>query len=353
MTNTNLSKKCSSSGQMDWEKIITRPDRNTNWAMLIPKSIQNFPVQTFWGDTLLANRPGIGHGFGDFLVCADNGCGQPNLNDVWVVNGEVFPRTYDLHSFPNMFTSSVTTAKTPVPQVTFMKKSPITSKVDELAITIAKGLQAKGHRLGKLTNNSIERKSFTVDNGAYGITLNVSNNGNFIGIMNNASGAWKEIAGWCLDDNAMSYNIDHIHFIISGDKKDNAPIDRALKALKDDPNTNYVNVDDNEIESFDNIVAKRAAERVLKIVQGLAPKLGFDRVDMSIGSWYGKYRINIARENCNGYAVIDFNGSTGYGCFLSYDDKEDEIGAKVDSNNADSIKNLLKILYEEFNKHNL
>lgn len=123
ITDATLSKKCYSNGQMDWEKLITRADRNTNWAMLIPKSIQNFPVQTSWGDTLLANRPGIGHGFGDFLVCADNGCGQPNLNDVWVVNGEVFPTTYDLHSFPNMFPPSVTTAKTPAPQVTFMKKS--------------------------------------------------------------------------------------------------------------------------------------------------------------------------------------------------------------------------------------
>lgn len=123
ITDATLSKKCYSNGQMDWEKLITRADRNTNWAMLIPKSIQNFPVQTSWGDTLLANRPGIGHGFGDFLVCADNGCGQPNLNDVWVVNGEVFPTTYDLHSFPNMFPQSVTTAKTPAPQVTFMKKS--------------------------------------------------------------------------------------------------------------------------------------------------------------------------------------------------------------------------------------
>lgn len=120
ITPDTLKSKCTKDGQMDWQKMRTRADANINWAILIPKSIQNFPVQTSWGDTLLANRPGIKHGLGDFLVCADNGCGQPNLNDMWVVNGEVFPTTYDLHAFPNMFPESVTQAKTVVPKMSFV-----------------------------------------------------------------------------------------------------------------------------------------------------------------------------------------------------------------------------------------
>ena len=121
--------KCRQDGQMGWQKMRTQTAADTNWAMLVPKHIQNFPVQTSWGDTLLANRPGVGHGLGDFLVCADNGCGQPNLNDVWVVNGEVFPTTYDLRAFPNMFSQSETSTKTPYPSENFMQNN---NKINKL-----------------------------------------------------------------------------------------------------------------------------------------------------------------------------------------------------------------------------
>lgn len=114
-----LATKCNKDGQMEWQKLRTITDNNTNWALLVPKQVQNFPVETSWGDMLLANRPGIRHGYGDFLVCADND-GRPNPYDVWVVNGEIFPRTYDLHSFPKMFPPSVTSAQTQVPQKSFL-----------------------------------------------------------------------------------------------------------------------------------------------------------------------------------------------------------------------------------------
>lgn len=35
-------------------------------------------------------------------MCSEYG-GQPNLNDMWIVNGLIFPLTYDLRSFPNIF----------------------------------------------------------------------------------------------------------------------------------------------------------------------------------------------------------------------------------------------------------
>jgi hypothetical protein len=50
-------------------------------------------VNTSWGETLQANRPGVEHGEGDYLVCSDKN-GSPNLDDVWVVNGAIFPKTY-------------------------------------------------------------------------------------------------------------------------------------------------------------------------------------------------------------------------------------------------------------------
>lgn len=51
------------------------------------------------------------------------------MNDVWVVNGEVFPTTYDLHAFPNMFSQVTATAKTPYPSENFMQNNNETNKL--------------------------------------------------------------------------------------------------------------------------------------------------------------------------------------------------------------------------------
>ncbi len=93
ITEDLLRSKMNQDGTIDWfpiTPIIAGAPRN--WAFHLPLSVKNFPVQTSWGDTLYANRPGVSHGRGDFLVCADAG-GQPNLQDVWVVNGAIFPDT--------------------------------------------------------------------------------------------------------------------------------------------------------------------------------------------------------------------------------------------------------------------
>lgn len=87
-------------GIIDWMHLKTITNETTNWAFYLPASVRNLPVKTSWGDVLLANRDGIGHGKGDFLVCSDAG-GRPNLNDMWVVNGNIFPTTYSMKAFPN------------------------------------------------------------------------------------------------------------------------------------------------------------------------------------------------------------------------------------------------------------
>lgn len=71
-----------------------------NWALFVPKQYV-FQIPTARGDVLTVNDPNIPHGAGDFIVCGDNGFGEPNLADRWVVNGNVFPHTYDMRSFPN------------------------------------------------------------------------------------------------------------------------------------------------------------------------------------------------------------------------------------------------------------
>ena len=81
---------------LDWIKINTIQNESRKyWALTLPKCIKNYPVITAWGNILIANREGIGHGSSDYLVCPDKN-GSPNLMNVWVVNGQIFPNTYIL-----------------------------------------------------------------------------------------------------------------------------------------------------------------------------------------------------------------------------------------------------------------
>lgn len=65
-----------------------------NYAMFVPRNTKVI-VTTAWGDILTANRDGIPHGDGDWIICRGKD-GNPDFSDVWVVNGAIFPRTYEL-----------------------------------------------------------------------------------------------------------------------------------------------------------------------------------------------------------------------------------------------------------------
>lgn len=102
-------------GMIEWMHLKTRPfgSGEMYFAAHLPLSVKNYPVQTSWGDVLYANRDGVPHGNGDFLVCPSVN-GQPNPNDMWVVNGEVFATTYDMRAFPGLG-SKVKNKETPLP----------------------------------------------------------------------------------------------------------------------------------------------------------------------------------------------------------------------------------------------
>ena len=68
---------------------------DANFAFYVPKNVI-VEVQTAWGDVLYTNKSDTDHGKGDYLVC-NNKDGQPDLSDVWVVNGAVFETTYKLN----------------------------------------------------------------------------------------------------------------------------------------------------------------------------------------------------------------------------------------------------------------
>ena len=73
---------------------------------------------------MYANRQGVKHGKGDFIIASDAG-NKPNLSDIWVVNGEIFPKTYDLRSFSGMFNANTCSAETVQPKQNFVGKSKV------------------------------------------------------------------------------------------------------------------------------------------------------------------------------------------------------------------------------------
>ena len=77
--------------------IVTIPTKDAYYAMHVPNDI-TVTVETAQGNVLHSNLPNAPHGEGDFLVCTIAEDGEPDLSDVWIVNGLIFPDCYDTTS---------------------------------------------------------------------------------------------------------------------------------------------------------------------------------------------------------------------------------------------------------------
>ncbi len=349
-------------GTLPWIKLTTRADAGTVWSCHLPTSVKNYPIKTSRGAVLQANRDGVKHGYGDFIMASDNG-GAPNLKDVWVVNGIIFPRTYDLHAYANKFPDSVTNAETVVPkplasgnaaeqvlpkiykwfksnfesraQVKLLNNQVDDSispkievkvndkvsgqyfmsvdedgKVDaEFWITgpaydkfseggflftthdidvptgpkddwiefrdhillrmneaskkqkrdlydankIAKALSARGHRIGKIVDDTNDNSvSFKFDNGKYGVMVrDDANAGTFLSLFGtNESNEFVEILGFFLDDSGIEDAVDKIHNVASGSAKGKDVVQRAYNETKGYYDSIYV--DGKDVDEFDN-----------------------------------------------------------------------------------------------------
>lgn len=74
--------------------VTTKAGAELYYVEFLPVEQKMF-VKTSWGEVLQANRDGVPHGDGDYIVYSSNKDGSPNLNDRWVVNGLVFAKTYE------------------------------------------------------------------------------------------------------------------------------------------------------------------------------------------------------------------------------------------------------------------
>ncbi len=91
---SELSEDFFTSHKNEYQTIKTKPAKNANFALFVPKNTV-LTVETAWGDTLYTNKSEVDHAKGDYLVCRNNN-GEPDLTDVWVVNGAQFRVNYDL-----------------------------------------------------------------------------------------------------------------------------------------------------------------------------------------------------------------------------------------------------------------
>ena len=76
-----------------WIEIVTKPEPDSYYAIYVPLNI-SVTVETAWGDVLHTNLSNAPHGDGDYLMCRKGEDGNPDLSDVWVLNGVVFPEYY-------------------------------------------------------------------------------------------------------------------------------------------------------------------------------------------------------------------------------------------------------------------
>ena len=62
-------------------------------TMFAVQTNEQVEVKTPWGEVLKANRNGVEHGSGDYLICESKD-GKPDFDNSWVINGLIFPKTY-------------------------------------------------------------------------------------------------------------------------------------------------------------------------------------------------------------------------------------------------------------------
>ena len=93
ITDVTLKKHEKHNNIMPWQSIRVASDNSILWACFVPVP-QVIDVKTAWGTVLYTNLQGVNHGKGDFIVASDaTNC--PNYNDRWVVNGNIFAKTYN------------------------------------------------------------------------------------------------------------------------------------------------------------------------------------------------------------------------------------------------------------------
>lgn len=78
-----------------YSRYTTKKSKDQLWSCHLPnKKYKRVEVLTAWGTKLIANSGEHPNGTGDYLVCSSKKDGSPNQEDKWVVNGNIYKKTY-------------------------------------------------------------------------------------------------------------------------------------------------------------------------------------------------------------------------------------------------------------------
>ena len=80
---------------MNWQRVSSI-NNSPKFAQLVPK-IYKLQITTKYGTLLNVNSNNSisNHNLGDYILCSINKDGTPNLKDKWVVDGNIFAKTYN------------------------------------------------------------------------------------------------------------------------------------------------------------------------------------------------------------------------------------------------------------------
>ncbi len=106
-------------GYLPWTRIAPKASKlGSDFAFHLPLKYKNVVLT----NGMTANGTGVSHGVGDFLV-AENNNGIPNIDNIWVVNGEVFVDTYDMRAFSGLVVDTKQIVDAPLPKVNLLPQS--------------------------------------------------------------------------------------------------------------------------------------------------------------------------------------------------------------------------------------
>ena len=356
ITEETVASRCDATGQMDWVKIKTYPSWKNNKTLLaiqVPKEIHSIPVRDIWGNVLIANRPGVKHGLGDFLVSDGEGC----IHVPRVVNGEVFPATYDLHAFPNMFNTADVKIAT-VPTKKFTERPRVNVLVDEITKGVVARLKELGHKIGEIMPDTMQLTSTCIDDKTYALLIKVTDNDRVeIGLFHIADRDWTEIASWSEGAsylknsklNGISNVALRIHNIIAGGDNKDELYKRAAAEFGGEDGRVYGDDAKTALKKADiSGDTKRYAELVANAFRKVADKLNWkvsvEEVDADEAWW----RVVIDKDGANGMWVVDFRcGSYGDAHFLE-DFSEDVKSQDLDAKDSESVKTAITVMNNTF-----
>ncbi len=106
-------------GYLPWTRITPKASKlGSDFAFHVPLKYKNIPLP----NGMIINKTGVAHGIGDFLV-AENNHGVANLENMWVVNGEVFVDTYDMRAFSGLVVDVKQVVDAPYPTINLLPQS--------------------------------------------------------------------------------------------------------------------------------------------------------------------------------------------------------------------------------------